>query len=644
MAEPLDSLTPELLRQLYFDEGMTETEIASRFGTYQIKINRLRRKWGVVTLLKSDRLDLPLELPHRLKSILVGSMLGDGGLRRTGSVTAGYVEHHSVAQREYLDWKAAEWGPFFSKVIPSNKGEHLGFRMLSHGCRALFPLWQAFYPSGHGDKSFVALEDGSVDDIALAVWFMDDGSRTDSYVRFHVGPDKTNQRAQLRALRRLGLDAEIYGEDDPAIHVSGRTSLTKFVDLVAPHIHPSMAYKLEVTPRRAGPAPRDLLTEERVQPMLSRGLSAGEIGRVLNVSRSSVGRALKDMGLAPRRIGRPRRDERSEYSVEESEALLQAMDRTTPEFLVEATKIIGRTSLPLVPASPAEVAHDVELLRRAPTTLRDGLFHHVSRAGSVVCAHHFLYRWDARYQGRPSVRAAWYDAEIVRSAVRFQLRVGDPVTPMRVFRALQVIVRGPTNFRPTMAKAIVDAFCPPEGLVLDPCAGYGGRAAGTVAAGRRYVGVEPHPAAPDAYEGLHRDMGGDIRLLGGPFEDVDLKGVQADVVLTSPPYFAVERYSDHPSQSWVRYKTWTAWVKGFLEPMVGRSWGHLVAGGRFCVNTKNVRMGRHEYPIVDELRRLALGLGFQLESTIAMPIGRVGKDARSEPLLVFRKPPQGRAP
>ncbi len=122
-----------------------------------------------------------------------------------------------------------------------------------------------------------------------------------------------------------------------------------------------------------------------------------------------------------------------------------------------------------------------------------------------------------------------------------------------------------------------------------------------------------------------------------PFEDVDLGELRADLIFTSPPYFSVERYSDASSQSWVRYKTWASWVQGFLEPLVNKSRNHLISGGLFCVNTKNIRLGRNEHPIADEVRRIALSQGFVEEAPLRMPIGRVGKEARFEPLLLFRK-------
>lgn len=635
-----NTLTPDVLRHLYEVEGLTDTEIAKRYGTYQVSVNRLRQKWGIATRLKSDRLNLPDKLSSRLRSILIGSMLGDGGLRKTGDHTAGYVEHHSESQRAYLDWKAAEWGPFTSSIITSDKGEYRGFRLLTHGSRTLFPYWTMFYPAGEGDKVFTRLSASDVDALGLAVWFMDDGSKSGSYVRFSVGPNEANQRAQLRILRGFDLKPKLYESDgDVAIHLTDQTSMTRFVDLVRPHMHPSMSYKLDVTSRSAGPAARDVLTDDALRPLVERGLRASTIAQILNVSRTSTARALRRMGLAAP-TGRPASVARVELTLHESERLIQGLDTQSESYLDDVVRALLRTEVPIVPAAEAVALKDIEHLRKSRTTIdASNVFQQVGRAGAQVCGRHFVYRWDARYRENLSPRAAWYDEKTVRRAVGFQIRVGDPVVPKRVFRAVQAVVRSPTNFRPTIAKAVVERYCPEGGIVLDPCAGYGGRAAGTLAAGRTYVGVDPHPNAPAAYEGLARDFGPTSRLTfhNAPYEDIDLGGLAADTVFTSPPYFAVERYSDASTQSWVRYKSWEAWVEGFLRPFVLKSWKHLREGGAFCVNTKDIRDGRRIYPIATELVRIATEAGFQLVETLQMPIGRIGKEARSEPLMVFQK-------
>lgn len=634
----LADLTEPVLRRLYYDEGKTETEIAVLYSTYQVMVGRVRKRYGIPTIGKTDRLDLPTELTARQKSILVGSMLGDGRLFKTGSETAAYSEHHSEKQRPYLEWKASEFEPFTKGITPSNKGPHLGNLMTTHGVRVLKPYWDLFYPQGKGSKGFSNLPLKWVDALALAVWFMDDGSKSGKCLRFSVSPDLKDVEVQLKVFQKLGLDAHFYQEKNGnTIFISDRTNLTRFMDLVRPHIHPSLSYKLDLDPRSLGDAPRDVLTSDRLKSFTSKGMSAGGIAQTLRVSRQSVIRALRREGLTVLSPGRPSKSDSSLLSEEEATLALSRLDATSPTYVADATEVLLKASIPLPEYTPEKLLQDIRLLRTAKTTLKDGVFEGVTRAGAWLCQESFSYRWDARYRQNPSVREAWHDPKYLGKAVKFQVGVGDPVLPHRILRALQAVVRAPTNFRPCFAKAIVEALCPEGGLVLDPCAGYGGRAAGTLAANRSYVGVDPHPLAPQAYARLQQHLGGEFQFHNQPYEDVELS-TQADLVFTSPPYFSVERYADDSSQSWVRYPTWDSWVAGFLQPLVFKSWDHLKPGGAMAINTKNVRIGRQVYPIADKLKEYALEVGFKLEAEWTLPLGFLGKVKSVEPLLVFRKP------
>ena len=634
MEEPIASLTVARLRQHYVQEGKTETEIAEMYSTYQVKVGRMRRAAGISTLVRTDRLGLPDKLTPRLRSILVGSMLGDGRLFETGSQTAGYSEYHSVEQKAYLDWKVQEWGPFGLRH-KTTKGEYPGWTFTTHGCRTLHPFWRLFYPSGKGNKTFVGLPVEWVDALALAVWFMDDGSKTGRYFRLHVSPSLADRRVQLKALRRLGLKVADYEESNGnTLFLTNRTQVNRFLDLVRPHIHPSMSYKLEVQLSKGGPSPRDFLTSKRLQPLIDRGFSAQAMADVFRVSRGSVSRALDRMGAPRRPSGRPKKGTRRELDLESSKDAIRRLDPESSSFKDEAFKLLSQTELPLVIPTKEQALKDWRRIQAAPTRLEGNTIVKVSYGGSKLCQRFFQHRWDARYRKNPSAREAWYDPKYLMRAIQFQVGVGDPVVPKRVFRAVQAVVRAPTNFRPCFAKALVEALCPEGGLVLDPCAGYGGRAVGTLAAGRQYVGVDPHPQAGEAFMGL-QTVTGCFTFHNEAFEDVDLGELKADLVLTSPPYFSVERYSDDTTQSWVRYGSWGAWVQGFLRPLVTKSKAHLRPGGVFCINTKNIKIGRQSYPIADELVRLAHEAGFELAQTLELPLGRLGKKPVTEPVLVF---------
>ena len=175
-------------------------------------------------------------------------------------------------------------------------------------------------------------------------------------------------------------------------------------------------------------------------------------------------------------------------------------------------------------------------------------------------------------------------------------------------------------FPPYHARFLVDYYAPKAGpvVVLDPCAGWGGRLLGTLAIPRkdlvRYVGTDPNRDVQSAYERLTYRITHYLRgekTLGTreasvaplPFEDWlktkaanDLRG-KVDVAITSPPYgIGTEIYQleeDTPknkkTQSANRYTTYEAWIDGFLRPMCDGVAAMLKPGGVFILNIANVR-------------------------------------------------------
>jgi hypothetical protein len=128
-----------------------------------------------------------------------------------------------------------------------------------------------------------------------------------------------------------------------------------------------------------------------------------------------------------------------------------------------------------------------------------------------------------------------------------------------------------TNFRPSFVGCFLDwcrgrwsgRFDRPR--VLDPCAGWGDRLLGSLAAGvASYTAVDPNPKVHEGYR--HMLLGGElfpsiesrerrgafivsspsglveVDLHEAPFEDFDARGRRFDVVLTSPPFGPREIY------------------------------------------------------------------------------------------------------
>jgi tRNA1(Val) A37 N6-methylase TrmN6 len=193
-------------------------------------------------------------------------------------------------------------------------------------------------------------------------------------------------------------------------------------------------------------------------------------------------------------------------------------------------------------------------------------------------------------------------------------------------------------FPPFHARYLCDHFLPKNQshyLVIDPCAGWGGRLLGTLAVPRegtvKYIGIDPEQRNSVAYEALVRRINiwlkkeihgpREAKFFYAPFEDwidsTDAKRVcgKADLVMTSPPYFGAELYNPgNPSQSFNRYPAYTDWVEHFYRPLVKGAYDLLKPGGVFVLNIAKIKqktkMKGGEQLEVDA-RRLARNIGFE---------------------------------
>lgn len=654
---PAPSLTPELLRDLYSVQLLTEQEIATAHGTTQVQVGRLRKKWGIPTLSKTERLAAQLPpLTDEQRSVLVGSLLGDGHLTAPSEKTARFIERHSAAQEPYLRWKAEVLGSLVSSVYKVQKKDahtgkvYDGVEFSTYSLECLRSLYDLFYPAPDRKRVFPASLGGLLTPLALAVWFMDDGS---CGPRISFGLDDVSLHRAVSALRGLGLRAQVSGNRGDMV-LSFPRCADRFHELVAPHVPSCMAYKLTPdTPRRTSLRVSAGLSLERVQELYTNGVSLAGIARTLGVGTSTVRRKLlaaspeSGGGVLLRSMGRPRKgytkvaaDVALSHYTPEVWATLTDPEREV--WVQEVVTVLRRTPFPYaeVPTTAALQGELTALRKVALQVDPQGWLRPWSTVGTRMVGAYFPHRYQATSRTKHSAYEAWHmDAPLSR-AVRFQLDNGDPVLPPRVLRALTLHYRTPTVFRPTVARYLYETYCPQGGRVWDCCSGYGGRVMGAVAAGVNYVGTDVDPQTVEGNERLALELGANatVQVVCAPAEKYDPGSV--DFVFTSPPYFDQERYSHNDAQSWVQYGTsLEAWVEGFLRPIVRTSMRVLPVGGHMALNVADVRQRGKVVPLVEAVVSTALQEGFVLAHTLHMPLARVNRaqHAGSEPVLVFRK-------
>ncbi len=213
-------------------------------------------------IIPGDR--VMLAQAHRLGpqqwQVVLGGLMGDGALspsRIPGSLGTRFRMGHGARQHEYLDWKAALFGNIAQTRATNSRGA--AFVDLTP-LAELAELREAVY-WGDGKKHLSYDYLKALTPLALAIWYMDDGSFT---VRAKGVQERTRQgsgRSEIcveamspgtreRLIEHLAGAFDLHprlrlsGARRQAVLVFDKAETAKLHEIVAPYVHPSMQYKL----------------------------------------------------------------------------------------------------------------------------------------------------------------------------------------------------------------------------------------------------------------------------------------------------------------------------------------------------------------------------------------------------------------
>ena len=641
-------ITEKALREMYVQGLQVEIDIAARFGVSQTQIGRLRKRWGIPTITKGERTQKRIGsvLTPEQDQLLVGSLLGDGWMTRTSPGSAFFSEGHCEEQAAYTEWKAALMEPFVSRRTWGTKrvGDRF-FRSRSFAtlsCPLFRFYYDLFYPAPKRKRVFPPALSERMTPLVLAVWYMDDGSVTNrGEPRIAFGLNDVSLKRALRAIRTLGLKPKVYGEgSNQSIQFPKQAML--FRSLIEPHVPSCMSYKLPSESKgQARHREARKLTPKRSKELYEGGMSKDEIAQIYGVGSSTVSRRLKAGGATIRRSGPRKNVYRGEAAVEILRSISpggweQLARKDQEEYVDQAYSILKDVPFPF-PAKPSQESalSMFQKVRDAKMGLVGDMISPRRWIGVKLCTPFFPNRYRAQSGSVPSAWESWHEEKALKGAIRFQFRVGDPVVPHRVLRALTANMRTPTVFRPSVAKFLYETYCRSGYVVWDPCAGYGGRMVGALAAGVHYVGTE---VSPETVQGCL-----DMAAFLGHSSDVDLHQCPAEsfnppevmLVFTSPPYYHREHYAGG-DQSW-RYETFEDWVREFLRPVIQNGAEALLPGGHFILNVADVKLRGVRYPLVETTQKELQRVGLLEEATLKMPLSNLNRRVSGEPVLVWRK-------
>ena len=182
-------------------------------------------------------------LTDRQKSIITGKLLGDGSLRKKKSTLLEI--NHSHKQEDYVFWLYKELENLVrTKPKIRKSGENrLSYRFttLSHG--SLNSFYEDFYGSSGRKQIPTTLK---LDGLTLAVWFMDDGSKSYNTVYLNTQQfDKKNQEILKNFLFNKWNIKSTFNKDKKYLRLRIRVeSIEKFKSLINPFIINSFRYKI----------------------------------------------------------------------------------------------------------------------------------------------------------------------------------------------------------------------------------------------------------------------------------------------------------------------------------------------------------------------------------------------------------------
>ena len=218
--------------------------------TFGAPYDIVRSSWRHEGCAKARR---PKKLNKEQGSILVGLLLGDGHLEAiTRDQTYRLKVEHSLKQKEYVDWLYGQFADFirnepYTRIKSLYEKQFSCYGFTTYSSELFRFSAQQFYA---GKKKIIPKLFGElIDPLALAVWFMDDGSfkskHHKTYIIHSVGYTKSDLEIVRKILReKFGIKIALHKQYSRwRIYFLSETA-DKFRKLIEPHMIPSMRYKL----------------------------------------------------------------------------------------------------------------------------------------------------------------------------------------------------------------------------------------------------------------------------------------------------------------------------------------------------------------------------------------------------------------
>jgi hypothetical protein len=620
---PIEKITKSELHHLYVEKNLSDKEIASIYNVGDFKIWSLRKKFGIKGInFQHRRLIKKPQLPisGRQNSIILGSLLGDCCLKTNkGSNNKSLISiAHSEKQKDYIYWLRKE----LSSICHNNPQPYVAhekyivYTITSESRSDLFTIRNRIYTPKKSPNEWWLSQ---IDDLSLAVWYMDDGSmayknKTTSLVEFATNSFTESENFGLKnmLLKNFGLHSEVVPKKiNNKIQYTlavEQGSTNKFVEIVSPHIIDSMAYKLpgELNKQFLSDNVEPGVNKQTLQHLYyDRQLTQQQIASVLGVHKQTVIKYMHVFGINPRSCKLAQLGGKNQPpTCKHSSVSLPGDNEKINQKAKNIFKQMRKDGFPFV-----QQKENIYYIQAIDKMMIKNIANYVNgnkisycKNGLELCSVFCPQIFQMSSNNSLSPMEIFNDDEKLLDCIKRTIIYAkkDSVAAIRQGLKTYRNNRCVTIFPPMWAKIILQLNLQKlnclqnedKGIsVLDFSCGFGGRLIGCYASQmvRNYTGIDPIKENINSHQKIYEIIQQHKKatlyednpkfkaaFLHGSAEDIIPNMYQKfDVILTSPPYFNKEKYSIDNTQCYNKFEKYDKWRDNWLKPILQQSFNLL---------------------------------------------------------------------
>lgn len=283
--------------------------------------------------------------------------------------------------------------------------------------------------------------------------------------------------------------------------------------------------------------------------------------------------------------------------------------------------------------SVSELWEDWQRLKRTRTFKSGSQF----KPGMKLCQHFCDNFWLIENAQGQSFARAWQDPVIMDRVLTWGRSSMSQLWMSWIRRAvfMNAGIANSSFYRPHFSLQLIRQHGASQGILYDPCAGWGGRMLGTEAAGWQYHACEPNSATYANLQRMISFVDGQANIVNQTAESFDVGTVgPVDIVLTSPPYFNLEVYDSAADQCYNQWSDFVQWRDCWLVPLINHCLDHVNTDGISAWNVMNFK----RYDLVSAVIATHQARGWRLVDTLGFqsPLNNIRKLQNRDVTYVFR--------